>query len=505
MAISLPFSVFTTSVAQFILVLNWLIQFNYKYKWNRFKQAKSLWVFLVLVIVHLLALFYTNDFSYAASDLRIKLPLLALPIIVATTKPLEFKHIKFILLLFAGAVLINTLIGLAVFISDRGATENIRDISLFVSHIRLSLMINLSIFSLFYFMQSKQLPQKWEYFLYPALIVWFVAYLVILQAFTGFVVFVLVFIGIMAAKLITSKNKKVKYISIVTIVSALLVLIISITKSINDFYPKSYPVMEQLPRQTNQGNRYYHDYRSKLIENGNLIYANICEKELRQTWPQVSSLSIDSLDGHGQPVMQTLIRYLSSVDLTKDAEGVLSLTPIDVRAIEDGKANIRFRDGFGFGDRVYQLIWQFDVYFKGGNPSGHSVTQRLEYLKTGFYILGNNFWLGVGTGDVDQAFKETYRTMPTLLAEEFQHRTHNQFLTFFITFGVFGGMAVLAAVFYPVLMEEAYKKYLFNVFFAIALLSMLADDTLETAAGSAFFALFFALFLWGIKKKEHES
>ncbi|HXK80607.1 MAG TPA: O-antigen ligase family protein [Bacteroidales bacterium] len=502
---SLPFSVYLTSVSQFLLLTNWVIEANFKYKFEKFKKNKSLWVFLILVLILLLSLFNTSDYAYAIKDLQIKLPLLALPVIIATSRTLSFRKIKLIMLVFTSALLINTLIGVVYYSVNTSEFENIRDMSLFISHIRLSLMINLSIFSLLYFLYYKKTDFKFEKFIYIFAILWFIVYLLWLQAFTGITVFVVVLFLLIIYKLIVSKNKKVKYISLASLLAILFSLVISFGVALNNFYPDTYPNIENLPKYTKLGNPYYHDYSSKLIENGNLIYINISEIELRQVWAEKSSLSIDSLDAKNQPVIHTIIRYLSSLNLTKDAEGLNNLNPDDIRAIEDGKANVRFKKGFTIDDRFYQIIWQLDVYFKGGNPSGHSVTQRLEYLKTGFYILGNNFFTGVGIGDVDQEYKEAYRKMPTPLKEEFQHRAHNQFLTFFIAFGAIGGILAMAAIFYPVIMSEGYKKYLFIVFLAIAVLSMLADDTLETAAGVTFFAFFYSLFLWGFKIKTDES
>ena len=503
----LPFSVLLTSMAHFLLILNWFLQFNYKEKWNRFLNSKSLWVFLLIIVVHLVSLINTSDFEYALKDLRIKLPLLALPIIIATSKPITQKQIKIILLAFCAALFANTIVGLVVYVQSKnnGSLENIRDISIFISHIRLSLMLNLGIFSLLYFIITKQVKQFWEYIIYSFAITWFVVYLVVLQALTGVAILVFISFFLLIYRLIKSRNKKIRYITLGYLSILFVLIVLFVARSVNDFYPKEYPAHDNLPIETRYGNKYYHDYQSRLIENGHLIYICVCEKEIRQTWQQVSAVSIDSLDGRQQPIIHTLIRYLASLDLTKDSEGIAALNPEDINAIEQGKANVRFRDGFGFNDRIYQLIWQFDVYVKGGNPSGHSVTQRLEYLKTGFYILGNNLLTGVGTGDVDKAFKNVYQEKNSLLKNQFQHRAHNQFLTFFIAFGVLGGIIALGAFLFPIIMAEGYKKYLFGVFVAIAVISMLADDTLETATGSAFFAVFYALFLWGYQLPKNES
>lgn len=501
-AAAMSFSVYITSVATFFIIANYLAEGRYSEKLRILWSRKSIIVFLMLIGVHFIWLINTSDFAYAMKDIRIKLPLLALPIIIGTSCSLSFKQIKIILIVFASAILANTIVASVVMLTttiNTGA-DDFRDISIFVSHIRLSLMIVLSIFILLWFIINRKTNSRYELVAYALMSGWLIIFLLISQFFTGIILLLVVgtcFILWRIHKL-SSRRMKITAFSLTTF------LVLSITaiayQQIRSFYNPPVRNINQLLVQTENGNWYYHDLKSEITENSNLVYVEISEVELREAWEHRSRLSIDSLDSHNQPVIHTLIRYLSSKGLPKDANAVMSLSDHEIMAIEDGIPNIRFVDGINFFDRIYQFIWQIDFYIKEGNPSGHSLTQRIEYVKVGMHILSKNFWKGVGTGDVDAAYKQAYNETHSRLEEPFQHRAHNQILTFYIAFGVVGATLCLIAMFFPIIMEPKNTKYFISVFFMIALVSMFNEDTLETATGSAFFAYFYSLFLWGFQK-----
>ena len=167
-----------------------------------------------------------------------------------------------------------------------------------------------------------------------------------------------------------------------------------------------------------------------------MIY--ICEVELRNEWNKRSTYYYDGKDKKGQNISQTLIRYLTSKGLRKDSIGVSKLTKEDIGLIEDGYSNYIFKRKLGIYPRIYQILWEIDTYKKQGNPSGHSITQRLEFQKNAIQIIKKNFWLGVGTGDVQQAFNIQYNISNSPLAQRWRLKAHNQLITFFLTFGVFG-------------------------------------------------------------------
>ena len=177
------------------------------------------------------------------------------------------------------------------------------------------------------------------------------------------------------------------------------------------------------------------------------------------------------------------------------------LSEKDIHLIEDGCSNYIFGEKFGIYPRIYQLLWELDVYRKTGNSGGHSLTQRIEYQKNGIDIIKRNFWFGVGTGDVKNAYTIQYKISNSKLEEKWRLRAHNQLLTFFITFGVIGFAWILFCFVFAIIYEKKYKDLLTMLFLLLAFVSMLNEDTLETHVGICFFSFFFAIFVFGYSKK----
>ena len=88
----------------------------------------------------------------------------------------------------------------------------------------------------------------------------------------------------------------------------------------------------------------------------------------------------------------------------------------------------------GINKRINELIFEFDAYINGANPSGNSLTQRFVYWKNGWEIAMSNLAFGVGTGDTKQEFNNLYMLKNSQLNKENWKRAHNQFLTFLLTY-----------------------------------------------------------------------
>ncbi len=245
---------------------------------------------------------------------------------------------------------------------------------------------------------------------------------------------------------------------------------------------------------TRSGNNYHHCFDCVDMENGTPVYIYICEQELKEEWNKRSLLLYDSLDKQGHELKYTLIRYLASKGLRKDAEGVRSLTNEDVAAIENGIANVNYNRMGSLMVRIHKTLAEIRLYQSGKNPSGSSLVQRFEFWRAGWSIFKDHWLIGTGTGDVKKAFQEKYVEINSPLDERWRLRAHNQYLTFALTFGFIGFLYFLITFFYPVI---AFKKrpVIFLVFIAITALSFLNEDTLETQAGVTFVMFFMSLFI----------
>ena len=89
--------------------------------------------------------------------------------------------------------------------------------------------------------------------------------------------------------------------------------------------------------------------------------------------------------------------------------------------------------------------------------------------------------------------------MNSKLTPDKRWRSHNQFLSVFVGFGIVGLAWFLFALIYPALKLRGFSDYFFLVFMIIALLSMMTEDTLESQMGVTFFTFFYCFFLFGRK------
>ncbi len=436
MIISLPLSQFALSVGQFVLVGNWLMEGNFKNKYKAFISNKAAIVLVSLFLLHVAGLIHTTDFNYAFKDLRIKLPLLALPIIFVTTPALITKKFDLLLWLYIGAVLVATFIGFGILLFTD--ISNIREISPFISHIRLSLNICFAIFLMGYFVVRNYTGQLKMMVLLATGILWFIAYLIISESATGFFVLfgTLFFLSIWS--LIRIQNAGLKRWVIILAFLFPVGITAYIYFTARAYLNPNKDELENLDQFSVRGNPYSHDPLNYTVENGKFIWLYVCDVELRESWNSRSNLDYDGLDESGQEIKTTLIRYLNSKGLRKDADAVEQLDDQDIRNIEQGIANRYYAGKFNLNARIYKFLWEYQAMKRGANPGGLSLVQRIEYWKAALGIIKENFWFGVGTGDMDQAFNLQYEKMKTRLPVEFRHRSHNQFLAIFTAFGVFG-------------------------------------------------------------------
>lgn len=481
------------SVGQFVLLANWLVEGDFKRKSQVIKTSKVLWVMSGFYLLHLIGLLWTSDFAYAANDLKIKLPLLWFPLLFITSKQTAtLKEIQGLLWFFTTSVFIASAVCTMVWLGyTKHKVIDIRDISIFNSHIRFALMIDLVICFLIYdFFKTQKLLL---YLLKIGLIIWLIVFLGIMQSFTGIIILciVLAYYSIIFLKNLHKPIVKLSAFVIIGIFVSFIIYLV--TKEIKEQQMPLKSVSRLV--QTKRGNLYYNDLSNNEAENGHLIWTNVCAQELESTWNTRSSIKFLENDKKGNPISSTLIRYMSSKGLSKDAEGVYALTDTDVQLIENGTTNYLYTNKSGLENRIHEFIYEYESYKRGKNPTGHSFLMRLEFWRIGWQIIKRKPIYGVGTGDVQRAYNYQYSISGTKLSKDWQKRSHNQFMAITIGFGVIGLIVFLLYLFYPVYVMHN-KHYLFSVFFIILLLSMLNEDTLETQAGVTFFGFFYSLLLF---------
>ena len=231
-------------------------------------------------------------------------------------------------------------------------------------------------------------------------------------------------------------------------------------------------------------------------ENGFYMARNIQYDEIYKGWQKISKANVLGNDKKGNPIVWTLLRYMTSKGLTKDSVGLTQLSKKDIENIENGVANYKYADASALRIRVKDFLSEYQNYKNGANPSGNTMLMRFEFWKAAIYVIKRNVWVGVGTGDAQAAFGKAYMRTETNLTHDWRLRSHNQFLAITVSFGILGLILFVVSLIYPAIVLRKKLAGLYFAFLFIAVISFLTEDTLESQSGVSFFAYFNTLFLW---------
>ena len=520
-AVGLTISPFLMGMSQFWLVLVWLVDGivakDFKNKLSRFWQNKAAVLLVAFYLMHVVGLLWTSDFEYALKDLRVKLPILVMPFVLSSMGPLDRKRFDLVMLVYVLSVFIATMFSSVTY--WRHDYEDVREISHFISHIRFCLNIVFCIAIIGWYMVKTKVPESFQKvegpskvrFPVPAfstkfainrylqffLLFWFVYQIYILESLSGYVILGAVVLVTAVYAFLQWKKSRVWHIAVgggaLAIMVAVTLLAIHFVRPMLKVEPVDFAALE---KKTALGNDYWHDTVYNPVEDGKYVGLYYCKKEMQEAWPQRSTLPFDGTTSNGENLEATLSRYLTSKDLRKDAQGVLALTDEDIRNIERGVANYNNWKHPGLHARLSSTLFEYNLYRRFNNPNGGSLSQRIEFTRASFHLIGQHPWFGVGTGDVPQAFAQTYDKIHSPLKEEYRFRAHNQYLAIAVAFGLVGLVFFLFVLFYPWFSSKRQHTYLYMVFLCIMLLSMFPEDTLETQAGATLFAFFVSLLLF---------
>lgn len=499
LAVSLPLSIYTTNLAQILLLANWIVEGRYREKWNRFRANRALWVFLSLYLIHAIGLLWSDDGAYSFQDMKGKVALLVIPLVAGTSVPLTKKQVERVLLLFTMGVFagsIASLMALAGWLPVQ--VDNYRDLSLFISHIRFSLMIVTAILVVVYyiFIQRNSIG-RFERIFYTVSLFWLPVFLVVLKSLSGIAIMGFLAFFLLVRGVFEIRDPVIRFMVFVPVIMIPVFSVIYLGRAVDRYYTFEQLAPEDIDRFTAEGNPYVNMPERREVENGHFVWIHVCEEELEREWNRVSDIEYRGTTANGNPIYGTLIRYLTSRGLRKDAAGVGQLAPHEIRAIELGVANHIYLQRFRLHPRIYEVIWEIDRYRMGYEPNGKSVVQRYLYLEAGWSIAKENLLYGVGNGDVRQAFRDYYESVNSPLDMQWRRRAHNQFLTFLIAFGLIGAILCITALVAPLFITGRQRSFLAIGFFILMLLSMISEDTLETSTGAAFVAFFYTLFVFG--------
>ncbi len=476
-----------TSVPQFILLGNWLLEGNFRNKWIQLKSNTLFWILSSVFLIHVLGLIHTDDLAAGLKDVKTKMPLMFLPIIFFSSKPLSLKEFHLFLYFFIAGSVVNTAWCL-IYSFVLHQNEVMRNASRFMSHIRLGLYLNLAVASCIYFIyQSKRFLFQ---LILGVLILYFVYVLYALGLATGILNF-LVLLSLSLLVFIYRQNTVIKIVGVLLLV-LLITIVTTYVLRINQAQIGVKPSDVNIPKQTTTSGRpYIHFEENGQKENGYFIQVNIQPIELQKEWKRrFPADSFDYQSGHNIGRYEVLIRYLSSKGLTKDSLALSQLNEEDFQNIQKNYTNSEYGQWSFLHKRIYEFVNEYDEFKHGRYVNGHSMTMRLYFWKAALQTIQKHTFFGVGTGDVQSQLNKTYVETHSPLSEEWYKRPHNQFLTVTVALGIFGLLIFIFSIFYPILKFRKELHVLFWPFILLALGSFLMEDTLETQAGLSFYAVF---------------
>ena len=484
------------SVGIMVCLGAWLLESNLLSRIKSLKNQPFFWVSLALILLHLVGILWSENIPYGFKDTKTKLPLILIPLIFFSSDAFNLKsNFQFVKIIFISSLVVCTLFSFGIYFHWIKPTQfnatDMRTMIFGVSGVRLALFICLALCILvFDFYHEKNWMIKAFCFL---LIGWFLFFLNFIESGTA-VVFLLILLAYTFIYIIVVRFSRVKQlialgIGLIIVISTAIFIYYYLSSM---FIKKPDPVLAKV---TNSGEQYKNYTKIPYLENGYVVGENIAIVELTNAWNKLSQIKIGQKDKKGQAILITLLRYLNSKTGIKDANAVNNLSTVDISNIENGLANYNYQFMYGWQKRLSEIIFEFESYKMGQNPFGNSVTQRFEYWKIAIHLIKSNLLIGIGTGDVKDAYAEAYTKMAYTVDPRFKLRAHNQYLTMTLAFGIIGLIVFLIYAFSLVWLK-AYRQntYLCWAFFLIMIFSFLSEDTLETQSGVSFIAFFHTLF-----------
>ena len=480
------------SISLIGLTLNWVLELDFQIKWKKIKDQKYLpIIFSGLFLIELFWLPISKDTTIGLNVLRIKLPLLLLPLIIGSCTSISKREWKTIITTFFIGILVSTiwvyLVSLEV-LPTKKASGTVRDASIFMSHIRYSVLLSFSAV-LILGIAFKNLINK-----VLALVFFFWLFFLIFKLATITAILGLSFalLFLLASLLFSFKNKfKTAYILGITILFFLVGLYTSAI--FNDFY---HIKNKERSFQTHSigGEKYQHDFQDNATENGYYLWENIAQKELERAWNRKSKISLNSKDKKNQPIKATLFRFLTSKGLNKDSVGLNKLTQNEIQKIENGETSfVKYNN---FEKRVRSLLYQQESRKKNSDPNNQTINQRVVFWNAGLDIFLNQPLLGHGPGGAKIHYKTHYKNRNTNLKKSNQLLAHNQFITQAINLGVLGTIFWVSVLVYSFLKVEKEIFMFFIPYLILMFFAFMSDDMLEVQAGATIFSFFGTLMLF---------
>ena len=397
---------------------------------------------------------------------------------------LSKRELKTVVITFFVGLLISTIWVYLVCIGCAPTKKNtgtIRDASVFMSHIRYSILLSFSILFLIYLSLKANLNKV----LSGVLLVWLLFLLfklATLTAICGLFVAILFCLPFLQKNNTLTNNKQFTALILVFFMGAITYL----SFIVYDFYQVKNEKRSS-KKESIKGEKYLNDLNDHTTENGYYLWENIAPIELEKAWNKRSNLLFRGLDHKGQMLKATIYRFLTSKGLDKDSAGLSQLSNKEIALIESGETT--FIQYNNIEKRIRSFLYERENSKKSKDPNNQTTNQRLEFWKVGMSILAENLVFGYGPGGVKKEYKKYYQKSATPLAPKNQLLAHNQFITQAINLGILGFSIWGTILIYSFLKIKIEIRMVFFTYATLMFFALMSDDMLEVQAGVTIFSL----------------
>lgn len=123
-----------------------------------------------------------------------------------------------------------------------------------------------------------------------------------------------------------------------------------------------------------------------------------------------------------------------------------------------------------------------------------SLVTRLSIWKASYEVGKKNYLTGVGSSDAQNELINHYKETNQYFLSKYGFITHNQFLNFFIKYGIVGLICCFIYLCYPLYLSIKTKNIVIFCFFLNFFISNLVDDYLNKFDGLVYTAVWYSLF-----------
>ena len=481
-AIGIPFSVVLMSIGTIWISVVYILEGGFKEKFRKLNHP-VLKPIIALILLFIIALLWTSDLRTGVRVIRIVIPLLVIPLVFSGISFLSKRHVNLLLWIFVSATLLSVLINLGfAFSSDNLTLGNPRKISLFVSHIRLSLYIVLSIVWVCY--------SNVHLFLKILIVSILSVFIFLAQTVTGMILLFVISMTVLFGILTINGNKSIRIFRLI-FSSIILVVLGFLAYTTYDYYSPNFP--EKTPKITENGKRYNPELENGFIENGNFLWSYVSYSELDQGFKSATGQSVWAKNKDGNVNYGVLIRYLNNKGLKKDSLGISQLDSSDFQRILLGSPYPNSWKYRGFSKRVRGFLFHLEKSRFSSDFKGNSIAEKIVFQTAGWNAYMNSPIIGAGTGDMKEALAGYYDEVYPDLLEERRRKPHNQYISYLV---LAGPLALFLLVMIFVQQWRNIPAEFLNfgkAFIIIVLVSFLGEDTIGSQAGVTFVAFFSGL------------